>query len=218
MNTLDYILKKYNIKVDRQHLIDVEGMHGSADLSKLFAELGFNYGVEVGVDKGLFSEVLCKDNPQLKLFCVDPWINSAFADSNPHKERQEYFNECYEESKARLAPYNATIVKKTSMEALADFEDNSLDFVYIDANHDFLNVIQDVHNWYKKVKVGGIISGHDFCYFSYSKFNHVKRALIAYARSYRMIPFFAVLYVPKREGLKRDQYRSWFYVKDKDNP
>ena len=102
------------------------------------------------------------------------------------------------------------------MEALADFEDNSLDFVYIDANHDFVNFTQDLHEWYKKVRVGGIISGHDYAYYSYSKFNHVKRAVIAYARCYRMIPLFAVMYDP--HGLRRDHFRSFFYVKDKENP
>jgi len=216
MDTLDYILKKYNITVGKQHLVDVEGMVGSAALSKLLAELNFNNGVEVGTDRGLFAEVLCKDNPNLHLRCVDPWITDGFPEGNPYRLKQDYFDECYTETVERLKPYNTTIIKKTSMEALDDFEDNSLDFVYIDANHDFLNVIQDVHGWYKKVKVGGIISGHDFCYFSYSKFNHVKRALIAYARSYRMIPFFAVLHT--NTGLKRDKYRSWFYVKDKPNP
>ena len=218
MSTLDYIINKYKININRQHLVDVEGMNGSADLSKLFAELNFNKGVEVGVDRGLFSEILCKDNPNLHLYCIDPWISSTFPIGNPYRAKQEYFDECYQEAKIRLAVYNTTIIKKISMEALVDFKDNSLDFVYIDANHDFVNIIQDVHYWYKKVKMGGIISGHDFCYFSYSKFNHVKRAIIAYARSYRMIPFFAVLHVPRGQGLRRDQYRSWFYVKDKDNP
>jgi hypothetical protein len=216
MTTLEYIIKKYNINVGRQHLVDVQGMVGSVALSKLFAELKFNKGCEVGVDRGYFSEVLCKDNPNLHLYGVDCWNSSAFPEGNPYRLQQEYFDTCYQEAKARLAPYNCTIIKKTSMEALADFEDNSLDFVYIDANHDFLNFTKDLHEWYKKVKVGGIISGHDYAYYRYSKFNHVKRALIAYARCYRMIPLFAVMYDPK--GLKRDHFRSWFYVKDKPNP
>ena len=216
MNTLEYIIKKYNINVGRQYFVDVEGMFGSVDLSKLFAELNFNKGVEVGVDRGLFSEVLCKDNPNLQLYGVDPWESSAFAEGNPFRIEQEAYDTYYQEAKARLAPYNCTIVKKTSMEALADFEDNSLDFVYIDANHDFLNFTQDLHEWYKKVKIGGIISGHDYAFYSYRKFNHVKRALTAYARCYRMIPLFAVM--EDRTRLKRDRYRSWFYVVDKPNP
>jgi len=210
-STYDYIIKKYNITVGSQYLVDVEGMVGSVALSKLFAELKFNKGVEVGVDRGLFSEVLCKDNPNLHLNCVDPWASLAYEPNTYINEKQPYFDECYEETVKRLAPYNCTIIRKTSMDALSDFEDNSLDFVYIDANHDFLNFTQDLHYWMKKVRPGGIISGHDYAYFSYKKFNHVKRALIAYARCYRMIPVFAVMYDNK--GLRRDRYRSWFYCK-----
>ena len=210
-STFQYIVKKYNIIVGSQYLVDVEGMIGSVALSKLFAELKFNKGVEVGVDRGLFSEILCQDNPNLNLYCVDPWASFAYEPNTYIKEEQPYFDECYEETVKRLAPYNAMIIRKTSMDALADFEDNSLDFVYIDANHDFLNFTQDLHFWMKKVRPGGIISGHDYAYYSYKRFNHVKRALIAYARCYRMIPVFAVMY--DSNGLKRDHYRSWFYVK-----
>src|SRR5436190_786699 len=121
MDTFKYIVDKYKIDVGKQHLIDVPGMVGSAALSKLFAELNFNNGVEVGTDRGLFAEVLCKDNPNLHLSCVDPWIPETFPEGNPYRLNPEYFNECYEEAKARLAPYNTTIIKKTSADALADF-------------------------------------------------------------------------------------------------
>lgn len=211
MNTYDYIVKKYNINVGRQYLVDVEGMNGSADLSKLFAELKFNKGVEVGTDQGLYAEVLCQDNPHLELHCVDPWIADAYEKgASGVVEDQEYFDARYNETAERLKAYNCNLIRKTSMDALNDFEDKSLDFVYIDANHDFLNFTMDLHYWMKKVRPGGIISGHDYAYYSYKKFNHVKRALIAYARCYRMIPIFAVMYVS--DGLRRDRYRSWFYV------
>jgi hypothetical protein len=99
------------------------------------------------------------------------------------------------------------------MNALKLFPDNSLDFVYIDGNHDFLNIIQDIDGWKKKVRPGGILSGHDYANFSFKKHNHVKRALDAYARSYRMIPFFIAGDYEVRDGEKRDKYRSWFWVK-----
>ena len=211
MNTFQYILDKYKIDVGRQYLIDIEQMKGSVDLSKLFAELGFTNGVEVGTDQGLFAEVLCKDNPNLHLTCVDPWSAGAYEPgASGVNEQQKYFEERYQETVQRLKPYNVSIIRKTSVEALKDIPDHSLDFVYIDANHDFLNFITDLQGWMKKVRPGGIISGHDYAYYSYKKFNHVKRALIAYARCYRMIPVFAVSGV--QDGLKRDRFRSWFYV------
>ena len=132
VDTFDFIIKKYNINVNHQYLVDVKEMVGSVALSKLFAELKFNKGVEVGTDQGLFAEVLCKDNPDLKLFCVDPWIADAYEEGNPYRVEADYYNARYEETKKRLKPYNAMIVRKTSMDALKYFEDNSLDFVYIE--------------------------------------------------------------------------------------
>lgn len=42
------------------------------------------------------------------------------------------------------------------------FSDNSIDFIYIDALHDYESVKKDLHGWYPKVKKGGILSGHDY--------------------------------------------------------
>jgi cephalosporin hydroxylase len=42
------------------------------------------------------------------------------------------------------------------------FENNSLDFVYIDANHAYNYVVQDIELWYPKVKKGGYLCGHDY--------------------------------------------------------
>jgi hypothetical protein len=42
------------------------------------------------------------------------------------------------------------------------FEDNSLDFVYIDANHTYEGVKEDIKYWYPKVKPGGLLLGHDY--------------------------------------------------------
>lgn len=56
---------------------------------------------------------------------------------------------------------NIIKVKKTSEEAAKDFEDGSLDAVYIDAEHDEESVKKDIQTWLPKVKKGGYLSGHD---------------------------------------------------------
>ena len=57
---------------------------------------------------------------------------------------------------------NIIKIKKPSIDASLDFEDYSLDAVYIDAEHDYHSVSTDVFAWKKKVKPGGILCGHDF--------------------------------------------------------
>lgn len=194
-------------------MIEIPNMNRD-DLGTLFAELDFSKGAEIGVDRGEFSEVLCKANPRLHLYSIDPWSADAYEPGNTAVlEEQKYFNNTYKEAKNRLAPYNCTIIRKTSMKALKAFEDESLDFVYIDANHDFVNFSFDLHYWIKKIRVGGIISGHDYANFKFRKFNHVKRVLEAYTTCYQMFPYFIVGSFECKEGQKRDKYRSWFWVK-----
>jgi hypothetical protein len=58
----------------------------------------------------------------------------------------------------------ANIIKKWSLDAVKDFKRESLDFVYIDANHNYDSIMQDIIQWTRKVKPGGIVSGHDYHY------------------------------------------------------
>lgn len=213
VNTFDKIIDKYKITVGNQYLIDIPEIIGAEGLAHLFAELGFKKGVEIGTDQGEYAEVLSKIIPDLRLFCIDPWKAVAYEPNEQpeSKEDQSFFDNRYEETKDRLKDYNTAIFRKTSIEALPLFNDNSLDFVYIDGNHDLLNVIQDIHYWLKKVKPGGILSGHDYVRYPSRKFNHVQKAVNAYSTAYHLLPVFLV--TPTNEGLRRDRYRSWFLVK-----
>jgi predicted O-methyltransferase YrrM len=56
-------------------------------------------------------------------------------------------------------------MRKMSMEAVEEFEKESLDFVFIDSNHSFDYVMEDLIEWSKRVRKGGIISGDDYFHF-----------------------------------------------------
>jgi len=128
---------------------------GRDHLAMLFNDLGYKYGVEVGSHAGLYAECMCKANPGLRLVCVDP-----YTDYFHHPESQMV--EAMEAAKARLASYDVSFIRKPSLGAVKEFSDDSLDFVYIDAMHDFDNVILDLIAWIPKVRRGGIVSGHDY--------------------------------------------------------
>jgi hypothetical protein len=216
MITYQDIIKKYNLQYRNEYYLEIPNM-GRDQLAQLFAELGFNKGVELGVWRGEYSETLCKANPNLHLYSIDSWQLSSYEpleQVTALNAPQSYFDTKYREARQRLGHYpNCVIIKKDSMPALQDFEDNSLDFVYIDANHDFVNFTNDLHYWLKKVKPGGIMSGHDYCYYSYKKFNHVKRVIEAYTKCYRMHPYFVLGSMNYKEGTIRDKYRSWMWIK-----
>lgn len=146
-----------------------------------FAKRLKGVGVEVGVERGIFSEMVLQ-NPDTKLYCVDPWL--AYKGYRDHVS-QDKLDGFYEQTKEKLSKYNCEIIRKTSMEAVKDFEDESLDFVYIDANHNFENVAMDLIHWMKKVKKGGIVSGHDYVKRKGERYiNHTVDVINAYANAY----------------------------------
>ncbi len=214
VNTLDYILKKFNIIVGNQYFIDVPQMIGAVDLAKLFNELGFKNGAEIGTDQGEYAEVLCKTIPDLNLMCIDPWKAVAYeTEEQPEsREDQKFFDKRYADALEKLSEFeNCHIVREGSMDVVKLVGNNTLDFVYIDGNHDFLNVTQDIHYWLKKVKPGGILAGHDYVRYPSRKFNHVQKVVNAYTTAYHLLPVFLV--TPTDQGMRRDRFRSWFLVK-----
>lgn len=169
------------------------------DLPAFFVEMGYKVGAEIGVEKGEFSKKLC--NVGLKLYSIDPWKGSKN----------------YEETKRVLASYpNSKIIKKTSMDAVENFADESLDFVYIDANHEFRYIAEDLVEWTKKVRKGGIVSGHDYFYTKGSNHSvnwHVAHVLNAYINAYKIPNWYLLGTKQAKHGEKRDKWRSWMFVK-----
>ena len=184
---------------------------GRDDLAVLFCELGFKVGAEVGVERGVFSEMLCQRNPALHLYAIDAW--TEYEDLPAGRWSQAKLDAYYAAARARLAAYDCDLVRKFSREAARDFEPESLDFVYIDANHEFRYVADDLCVWAKIVRPGGIVSGHDYMRRrSVTNGNcHVPYVVQAYAAAYSIWPWFVL--GTNDIGLKRDHFRSFMWVK-----
>ena len=101
------------------------------------------------------------------------------------------------------------------MEALKDFKDNSLDFVYIDGHHGFKWVAEDIYWWSKKVKKGGIISGHDYSLKrNKTGFNILQAIFVvdAYVKAFRIEKFYVLGRNKFIKGEIRDKNRSWMWI------
>jgi predicted O-methyltransferase YrrM len=119
---------------------------GLIDLCKKYIKKS-DHGVEHGSFSGVSSRVIALHCE--KLDCVDPWSWAAV------KEAEKMFDKI-------LVDYpNITKVKLTGTEAAKSYEDHSLDFVYIDADHTYSAVVEDINTWKSKIKQGGYIAGHD---------------------------------------------------------
>ena len=84
------------------------------------------------------------------------------------------------------------IIRASSMDAVRDFQPESLDFVYIDANHSFDYVMQDIIEWSRRVRKGGIVAGHDYTQKKKYEDLHVVEAVAAYTGIRRIRPWFIV--------------------------
>jgi hypothetical protein len=181
------------------------------DLPEFVVSRNGKVGVEVGVFEGAYTEVMARSG--LTVYGVDPWL--VYEDYGT-KSYQPVAEKRYQKTLRRLAPYkNVTIYRETSLEALKHFEDESLDFVYIDANHQFRYIADDLFEWWKKVKKGGIVAGHDYAYFkSRSPCGgcQVREVVDAYALAFRT-NFWVLGRRKKQDGERRDDYRSWFFIK-----
>lgn len=132
-------------------------MKNRLELAKYFAKLGFKSGAEIGVWDGRYSELLCQNIPKLKLLAVDCW-----EDRPTMRLKEGELELVYNKTLSRLEPFDVTIVRQSSMKAVRDIPNESLDFVFIDADHTYESVKDDITQWTKKVRPGGIVSGHDY--------------------------------------------------------
>mgnify|MGYP003965012587 CR=1 FL=1 len=128
--------------------------------------------VECGAWLGKSSSFLC-DNAKtygyihqytngINVFIVDTWEGSSDELDTTHKLATE--TDIYPVFLDNMGNRKFTPIKKTSIEASKDFQDESCDVVYIDMQHSYEAVKEDIEHWLPKVKKGGYISGHDYPY------------------------------------------------------
>ena len=139
-------------------------------LAELLRDRPHAVGAEIGVKEGRTSAVLLKRLPGLrKLYCVDPWRYYAEYDSDRAGRKipwpnQRLLDRAYGEFLRRIEPFRERVVvlREFSRDAARLVPDASLDFAFIDANHAYEFVREDIALWWPKVKPGGLLAGHDY--------------------------------------------------------
>ena len=123
---------------------------------------------EIGIWRGTFTLNLLRGLPNIKQYhCVDLWkhYEDHVETLNPKgKMAKSDMDQVYREftQKAKHFKDKIVIYRMTSVEAAKIIKDDSLDFLFIDANHAYEYAKEDIEIWTPKVKIGGIISGHDY--------------------------------------------------------
>ncbi len=144
--------------------------------------------VELGCWKGKSSTFLITEalnsGKNMELHFVDTWAGSP-EHLNPDEGAYEeglvddpdFVYKIFLENINKI-DYPKHIHKMHTFQASKLFENNSIDFLFIDTAHEFRHVEKEISLWYPKVKSGGIISGHDYFYPG------VMRAVKDFSRKY----------------------------------
>lgn len=145
---------------------DIQGWFTFPNLYKQMVEKFGNgsHFVEIGTWLGKSASYMAVEiensGKNIRFDCVDTWRGS-----DEHKQWQEVVNDTlYQTFLKNIEPVKQYInpIRKPSREASLLYDDCSLDFVFIDAAHDYENVKNDIELWYPKVKSGGVLAGHDY--------------------------------------------------------
>ena len=158
-------------------------------------------GCEIGVHTGDTTITLLEKLPNIKIYhVVDPWESYKKYNGSkyrkPGHKKLKTWSDALEFFKKRTTLYKNKIKihRMTSVEAVKKFKDESLDWVFIDANHEYPYIKENLELWVPKVKIGGFVSGHDYG----NKWKGIKKAVDEY--------------VPKNK-LHIAQFYVWWYNK-----
>jgi hypothetical protein len=120
--------------------------------------------VEIGIAGGHFTKQIVATVRGLEsLHCIDPWkhFETGYEDAcnlSQAEQDERYRQFCKDvEDDYRIIP-----VRAMSHDAAAITDPDTIDFIYLDANHSFDAVMRDLTCWWPNLKSGGIFAGHDY--------------------------------------------------------
>ena len=128
----------------------------------------YTIGVEIGVQAGPTFKHLVESCPNLTLHGVDIWANKNVrwnGTTNQQLKDEPYINENYTQLLDWIENHGASnrtkLIRSFSWDAAELYHDNTLDFIFIDASHEYDEFVKDCNVWFSKVRPGGMVSGHD---------------------------------------------------------
>lgn len=147
-----------------ENALKIEGWMQPAELQWLASQAAFHDKIaEVGSWMGRSTRALA-DNTAGTVFAIDTWAGSnepnhvkLLADKDPN-----WLIERFMANVGNL--YNVEVYRRTSLEAAKAFQDLGIkfDMIFLDAAHDYDNVLADIKAWLPLLEDGGLICGHDF--------------------------------------------------------
>ena len=124
--------------------------------------------VEIGVARGSTSKfTIEKLSDKVSSYTgIDPYESNYDRKDGFSYYNQDLMDNLYKFVIEKVNDPRFNLIRKKSNLAHLDFEDNSIDAIYIDGDHRYKRVLEDIKNWKPKVKKGGLLIGDDYLTFS----------------------------------------------------
>ena len=135
---------------------------GLCDLvDHLFGQQETLVGLEIGVASGWTINHFLQNLPNLKLTGIDPYI--GYMDGS-REITQEMLDAQYLAAQDNISDFapRGKILRGYSQDFVNSFEDESLDYIFIDGDHSYEGALRDCELFFPKIKSGGIFAGHDW--------------------------------------------------------
>ena len=191
-STYRFTLRDVPTRRELPHVLNARGLVGC--------------GVEVGVQEGDYSELLLDLWRGRHLISVDPWLAAPEDEyRSTDNVEQPVHEQRYAATLARLERFGerSSVWRQTSAEAAERIPRATLDFVYIDARHDYGSVREDLALWYPRLRPGGLLAGHDYVEGTFAEGTFgVKRAVDEFAREQGR----------RVDRTRREQWPSWMVL------
>lgn len=125
--------------------------------------------VEIGVWRGDFSRMILDTVKPMHLALIDPWQHfgddeqsEAFAGRTEEERFEKIYQGVCKKYASEIASGQVSIMRELSKTAIAQFDDDTIDFAYIDGDHSYDGVCADLNDIFPKMKTDGIIAFDDY--------------------------------------------------------
>ena len=135
-----------------------------SEFGQVMEEEGFRVGVELGVKAGDFALVTLRAWKSSEEY----WLVDLWAPQENYKDEanvdQRGHNAFHAKTMQKMKPFmsKVKVCRDYTTSCLKNFEDGSLDYVFVDARHDYKGALEDMENYWPKLRCGGILAGHDY--------------------------------------------------------
>lgn len=103
---------------------------------------------------------IINSHKNIKFYCVDTWQGSKEHQGFNEVQKDELYDTFLSNMRPVDTRYQA--IREKSIDAAKAAEDGLFDFIFLDASHEYADVLADLEHWYPKLKAGGTFAGHDY--------------------------------------------------------